>query len=201
MNPRRIVAPLLVLALAACTTLSKVGPGPVAVNDLSLALDGAWNKFESGALVLYQAPGASEVWTAHGITLDVLAFYVGVADGETIGQALPRSQKKLPQFRAKMLPHEIVELFETVITQDGSTFKLGKLEPARFAGGEGFRFEYGLTRKGDSLAFGGLGYGAVVNGKLYLMAFSAPRSFYFPRLLPAVETAARSASVGPKVKH
>jgi hypothetical protein len=191
----RLATALAALVLAACTTLVKVGPGPVAVKDLSVTLDGAWNKFESGALVLYQAPGASEIWTAHGITLDVLAFYVGIGDGETVGQTLPRSQKKLPVFRAKMLPHEIVEVFETVVTQDGSAFKLGRLEPARFAGAEGFRFEYGLTRKGDSLAFSGLGYGAIVNGKLYLMAFSAPRSHYYPRLLPGVETVARSATV------
>lgn len=195
MTPRTALAALLLLLLTACTTVTKVGPGSVTVKDMQIALDGPWNRFESSALVLYQAPGATEIWTREGFTLDVLAFYVGIADGEAIGMALPRTQKKMPQFRLKMAPHEIVEAFETVVTQDGSFFKLGKLEPARFAGGEGFRFEYELKRKGDSLLFNGVGYGTVANRKLYLVAYSAPRTYYFPKLLPGLEAAVRSASL------
>ncbi|MEW6687462.1 MAG: hypothetical protein AB1452_00090 [Pseudomonadota bacterium] len=192
---RTALIALLLLLLSACTTVTKVGPGSVTVKDMQIALDGPWNRFESSALVLFQAPGATEIWTREGFTLDVLAFYFGIADGETIGMALPRTQKKMPQFRLRMTPHEIVEAFETVVTQDGSLFKLARLEPARFAGGEGFRFEYELKRKGDSLLFNGVGYGTVANQKLYLMAYSAPRTYYFPKLLPALEAAVRSATI------
>jgi hypothetical protein len=195
MTLRTAFAALLLLLLSACTTVTKVGPGSVTVKDMQIALDGPWNRFESSALVLFQAPGATEIWTREGFTLDVLAFYVGIADGEAIGTSLPRTQKKMPQFRLKMAPHEIIEAFETVVTQDGSFFKLAKLEPARFGGGDGFRFEYELKRKGDSLLFNGVGYGTVANKKLYLMAYSAPRSYYFAKLLPGLEAAARSASI------
>lgn len=192
---RTLLASLALLTATACTTVSKIGPGQVTVKDMSLTLDGAWNKFDSSALVLYQAPGATEIWTREGFTLDVLAFYCGINDGEPIGTALPRTQKKMPIFRIKMAPHEIIEAFETVVTQDGSTFKVVKLEPARFAGGDGFRFEYELRRKGDSLLFNGLGYATVANRKLYLMAYSAPRTHFFPKLVPGLETAVRSASI------
>lgn len=192
---RALLVTLVVLTLSACVALTKIGPGPVTVKDMNFTLEGPWNRFESGMLVLFQAPGATEIWTREGFSLDVLAFYAGVADGETLGQALPRSQTKLPPFRASMAPHEIVELLETLVTQDGSAFKLGKLEPVAFAGGDGFRFEYTLRRKDDSLLFNGVGYGSVAGKRLYLMTFSAPRAHYFGKLLPDVEAVARSARV------
>ncbi len=190
----RLLGLLPALLLAACTVFSKVGPGAVTIKDMTVSLEAPWNRFDLG-LPLNQAPGATEVWTRDGITLDTLAFYVGLAEGETVGYALPQSKAKLPPFRAKMLPHEIVELLETTITQDGSAFRLGRLEPAPFAGTEGFRFEYAMTRKVDGLALSGVGYGAVVNSRLYLMTFSAPRSYYYPRALPAVEAVARSVQL------
>jgi hypothetical protein len=196
MTLRLLLIVLLFAVLPACTTITKVGPGTVSVKELNVKLDDAWNRFESGALVLFQAPGATEIWTREGFTLDVLAFYAGIAEGEAIGQSLPRTQKKMPVFRAKMAPHEIIEAFETVVTQDGSVFTTGKVEPARFGGANGFRFEYTLKRKGDSLLFNGVGYGTVTNGKLYLMAYSAPRTYYFPKLLPGLEAVVASASIG-----
>ena len=51
------------------------------------------------------------------------------------------------------------------------------VEPARFGGWNGFHYEYTLKRKGDSLLFNGVGWGAVANGKLYLMSYSAPRTY------------------------
>ena len=195
MKLRTLLTALSLVLVAACTTVTKVGPGQVTVKDMSLTLEGPWNKFDSSALVLFQAPGATEIWTREGFTLDVLAFYFGIGDGEAVGASLPRTQKKMPVFRLKMAPHEIVEAFETVVTQDGSSFKLGKLEPARFAGGDGFRFEYELKRKGDSLLFNGVGYATVANKKLYLMAYSAPRTYYFAKLIAGLEQAARTASI------
>jgi len=192
----RLVAALALCLAAACTTITKVGPGQASVKDLTFTLDAGWNRFESGMLVLFQAPGATEIWTREGFSLDVLAFYAGIGDGEEIGRALPRSTKKMPVFRAKMAPQEILEAFEAVVTQDGSSFQLGKLEPAKFGGWDGFRYEYTLKRKGDSLQFNGVGYGAVANGKLYLMSYSAPRTYYYGKLLPGVEAVAKTASIG-----
>lgn len=196
MKFRLLLSTALLALLASCISMSKVGPGAVAVKDLAFTLEGPWNKLDGGVQIVFpRAPGATEIWTREGFALDVLAFYAGIAENEPIGTALARSQKKMPVYRAKMAPHEIVEAFETVVTQDGSVFTLGKLEPARFGGGEGFRFEYTLRRKQDSLVFSGLGYGTIANRRLYLMTFDAPRTHYFSKLLPGIEAVARSSSI------
>lgn len=193
----RLLAPLSALLLASCFAMVKVGPGPVTIKDaFSVKLDGAWNRFEAAGATVFAAPGATEVWTAEGMTLDVLAFYIGIGEGETLGRVVQQgSGKKLPPFRAKMSPHEIVELYENLVTQDGSAFKLGRLAPLRFGGAEGFRFEHVLTRKRDSLTLDGVGYGAVVGGRLYLMTYSAPKTHYFAKLLPRIEQVAGSAQI------
>lgn len=209
MTSRRALLVFVLAVLPACTILTKIGPGQITVKDLTLSLDGSWNRLESAALLLsLQGPwtlfassaqmmshgiGATEIWTREGFTLDQLAFYAGIGEGETVGSPLPRSGKKLPPFRLSMTPHEIVELYETLVTQDGSAFKADKLEPTTFAGGDGFRFEFELRRKADSLALRGIGYGAILGKRLYLMSFTAPQTYYFPKLAPEVDAIARSA--------
>ena len=174
-------------ALAGCAAqMVKVEPGQVTVKEaLSLNTANAWNRFELGQMYLSVAPGAAEVWTQDGVTLDALAFFVGVAQGETLGRAI--AGKKLPQFRSTMTPGEIVELYEQMVTQDGSAFALKRVAPGRFGDQPGFRFEHTITRKSDNVLLKGVGQGAVVKGKLYLVAFTAPSIYYYDRHLPQIE--------------
>ena len=174
-------------ALAGCAAqMVKVEPGQVTVKEaLSLNTANAWNRFELGQMYLSVAPGAAEVWTQDGDTLDALAFFVGVAQGETLGRAI--AGKKLPQFRSTMTPGEIVELYEQMATQDGSAFALKRVAPGRFGDQPGFRFEHTITRKSDNVLLKGVGQAAVVKGKLYLVAFTAPSIYYYDRHLPQVE--------------
>ena len=117
------------IALAGCAQMVKVEPGQVTVKEvLRLNTTSAWNRFELQR-PLSVAPGASEVWTQDGISLDALAFFVGVEEGKTLGSAIPGSSKKLPQFRSRMTPGEIVELYEQMVTQDGSAFALTRVAP------------------------------------------------------------------------
>ena len=182
-------------ALAGCAAqMVKVEPGQVTVKDaLSLNTANAWNRFELGQQYLSVAPGAAEVWTQDGITLDALAFFVGVTQGETLGRAI--SGKKLPQFRSTMTPGEIVELYEQMVTQDGSAFALKRVAPGRFVDQPGFRFEHTITRKSDNVLLKGVGQAAVVKGKLYLVAFTAPSIYYYDRYLPQVEPLMASARI------
>jgi hypothetical protein len=182
-------------ALAGCAAqMVKVEPGQVTVKDaLSLNTANAWNRFELGQQYLSVAPGAAEVWTQDGITLDALAFFVGVTQGETLGRAI--SGKKLPQFRSTMTPGEIVELYEQMVTQDGSAFALKRVAPGRFGDQPGFRFEHTITRKSDNVLLKGVGQAAVVKGKLYLVAFTAPSIYYYDRYLPQVEPLMASARI------
>lgn len=186
-NTRNI---LLAVLVAACATLDKVGPGPVTVgNELSVTPGAAWNR------VQVETPWRAEIWTAEGVPIDLLAFHVGVRDGEALLRRDYRSPRRPPQFRASMAPQEIVELYENSVVQDGSSFRLQRLAPAKFGGGDGFRFDFGLMRGGDQLEMQGVGYGAVHGGKLYLLTWRAPRSHFFARYLPGVEELARSARI------
>ncbi len=181
-------------ALAGCAQMVKVEPGKVTVKEaLSLNTAIAWNRFELGQQYLSVAPGAAEVWTQDGVTLDALAFFVGVAQGETLGRAI--AGKKLPQFRSAMTPGEIVELYEQMVTQDDSTFALKRIAPGRFGDQPGFRFEHTITRKSDNVLLKGVGQGAVVKGKLYLVAFTAPSIYYYDRYLPQVEPVIASVQI------
>lgn len=180
-------------ALAGCAQIVKVEPGQVTVKDtLTLKADIAWNRFEL-QFPLSVAPGASEVWTQDGITLDALAFFVGVEQGKTLGTAI--GGKKLPVFRSTMTPGEIVELYEQMVTQDGSAFALKRVAPGRFGGQPGFRFEHTITRKSDGVLLKGVAQGAVVKDKLYLVAFTAPAIYYYDRHLPQVEPLLASAQI------
>jgi len=189
------VAVLGLLAACAQMQMQKVDRGQVTINDaLTLQAGIPWNRFEL-QFPLSVAPGASQVWTQDGITLDALAFFVGVADGQTLGRQIPGSAKTLPPFRADMTPDEIVELYEQAVTQEGSRFALQRVAPALFGGHPGFRFEYTITRRSDGVLLKGLALGAVVKDKLDLVAFTAPAIYYYDRYLPQVEPLLASAQI------
>jgi len=179
------------LVLGGCVAMVRMGPGTVTVRDaISVSSDGGWNRLDVPG-------GGGEVWTSDGLSLDVLTFFVGIKDGEPLAPAPMGSRRVPPAFRAAMLPHQIVELYEASATQDGSTFRLERLAPGAFAGAEGFRFDFSMTRKRDDVALRGIAWGAVVKGKLYLIAFRAPRLHYYAKHLPRAEATARSALIRP----
>jgi hypothetical protein len=94
-----------------------------------------------------------------------------------------------------MQPDEIVSMFEGMLTRDGSRFTLVKLEPSPFGTGKGFRFEFELIRKLNSVRLLGIGYGAVSKGELFSIVYFAPRMTFFPRHISQVEKIGASARV------
>jgi hypothetical protein len=180
---------VVVLFLAGCATPATFSPGTLAVQHRLLVDATGWNRFteKEGAV--------TEFWTVDGIALDRLRFFVAVAEGQSLAE--PLGKRPLPAFSAAMSPHEIVELYQAFATEDASVFTVTRLSPARFLGSEGFRFEFDLTRRMDDLALRGLGYGAVVDARLYLVIYSAPELYYFERHLPAAEAAIASARLAP----
>ena len=62
-------------------------------------------------------------------------------------------------------------------------------------GTRGFRFEYSLTRKVDDVRLRGVAYGAVRNGELFVINYSAPRLAFFPKYAAQVEALAKTAKV------
>ncbi|TAN81099.1 MAG: hypothetical protein EPN14_04975 [Gallionella sp.] len=180
----------LTVFLASCASVSKIGPGDVAVNEKMVArLGSAWNRID------VPGKGKIEMWTADGLPLDSLMFYPAIGDGEVLVEMQGRKAKQQPRFHATMQPIEIVELFDAVIAGEGSNFKLDKLSPVTFAGGNGFRFDFSILRKGDEVELGGAGYGVVKLGKLYLMVFRAPKIHYFGKHIGNVESIASSIQI------
>jgi hypothetical protein len=176
---------IAVLFLGGCATPATFSPGMVTIQEKLMVDSTGWNRFEE------REGAVTEFWTMDGIALDRLRFFVALGEGESL--AKPLGKRPLPAFHAAMSPHEIVELYEAFTTEDASAFTLTRLAPSKFLGAEGFRFEFELTRRLDHLTLRGLGYGAVVNGRLYLIIYSAPGLYYFERHLPAAEAAVASA--------
>ncbi|MCV2437113.1 hypothetical protein LNV28_02285 [Paucibacter sp. DJ2R-2] len=177
--------------LAGCGAILKVAEGDVLIKDrLALKVEQPWNQFERGMA------DNTPTWTNEGVTVDALKFYVGIRDGQEIAP-LPAQAKGVQPlvFRATMQPAQMVGLFESMLTRDGSSFKLDRLEPAEFLGEKGFRFEYSLNRKVDDVPMQGMAIGVVRRGELFLLHYSAPRLVFFPRYKARVEAIARSAQV------
>jgi hypothetical protein len=135
-------------------------------------------------------------WTQDGVTVDTLRFYVALKDGELIAPtpSEPKGQAALA-FKSTMQTGEVVALFEGLYSRGGSSFTLDKVEPAPFAGGTGFRFEFSSIRKADDVRLRGIAWGAVRNGELWLISYTAPRLAFFPRGLGSAEAIAKSARV------
>jgi hypothetical protein len=201
---RTIILLAACLATAGCAaTMARTKAGPVTINEeLTVTLEEAWNQFVPGAQArLPGPPGAHQIWTVDGIPIDLLAFFVGVRDGERIDQQPADPGKPQLVFHEAMSPHELVALYEALVTQGGATFQLTRLAPTNFGGASGFRFEYLAHRRADGLPMAGIGYASVVNGRLYLIAYAAPKSYFFARHLARVEAVASSARISAKPRE
>ena len=186
---RHFLLAIVLAGLAGCATVSKVESGQRTVGErLDVTLEGAWNQVSAPGL------GPAQLWTMEGLPVDQLLIYSGLKDGELVHAAAQGGSgpRKSFAFRSAMQPDEIVAMFEGMLTRDGSSFKLLKLEPSSF-GGKGFRFEYAVTRKVDNVQLSGLGYGTVSKGELFAMLYLAPRLVFFSRHQGRVEQIARSA--------
>lgn len=191
-----LLLPLL-CSLAACVSAVKVESGERAVGErLVFNIDGAWNQINAPGI------GPAQVWTMEGLPVDQLRVYSGIKDGEAINASGANvagdsgdSTRKGFIFRSNMQPDEVVSLFEGMVTRDGSTFKLDRLQPAKFGGARGFRFDYSVTRKIDSVQLSGIGYATVDKGQLFAIVYLAPRLTFFPRHKAKVEQIAQSAKL------
>jgi hypothetical protein len=138
---------------------------------------GDWNKFS------YRPTKRSEMWTRDGFQLNELYFLSGTLPGEPLFKQRDKKDEPLPKFKADMLPTDLVELYESSarINIKSSKFEVLKVEPVKFGGHDGVRFQYSysvgeepLTRKGEVVM-------ANVGGKLSMMSYVAPEIEYFDR--------------------
>lgn len=136
-----------------------------------------------------------ENWTMHGVTLDGLTFIGGLEDGNELVRWQRRTDiRQVPRFRADMSPPEIASMIESYyrIRAGSVSFEMTGLQPRTFLGRPGFQFDY-QHLGGNELSRQGRVVGAVIGRRLYMILFDAPRSHYFPALIPEVERIVDSA--------
>lgn len=191
---RRLVLALsavLVLWFAGCAQVSQVSSGDVTLKGrLTVTLDQPWNQFEN------TFGEATPTWTQDGITVDALKFYVGLKDGDLIAPTPAELKGQRPlAFKATMQAGEVVALFGELYSRGGSSFTLERVSPHPFIGQPGFRFEFTSIRKSDEVRLRGVGWGAVRNGELFVITYTAPRLVFFARNQVSAEAIAKSARV------
>ena len=198
---KRLVSMLVVVLLAACTSMAKVEGEQVINERLVVNVPGAWNR-----VVDRSEKPPYESWTQEGIPLDDLRLWGAVRPGQplltkwaTYSRAADAKDARVPTFRTGLTPEKLVSLFEEVYATAG-TVSITKVEPTVFAGEKGVRFEFTLARRSDDLDLRGVGWVAVrpdpVWGEeLYAAAFVAPKLSFYDRLLPLAEAVVKSARV------
>ena len=192
---RLLFAGALALAVAGCTTVSHVRPGERAVINGSLAVQPTKDWSQVSTFSLYGAQVV--VWTMDGPELDKLCFVAGLENNASIHADRPGRTPE-PKFRANMTPTEVMELFEAAYARPIPTpviFRTGALRPAKFAGLDGFRFDFSFTDQADEVERQGFATGAIHQGKLYLVFYHGARIHYFAKNLPEVEAIIRTARV------
>lgn len=193
---KKLLAILLIATLAACTSVTKVEGDQVVNGRLAVKLPDAWNRVS-----LPSAKQPFDVWTQEGLTLDHLRIWAAIKPGEALltrpsgytpaGEKAPR----IPTYTKGMAPDQLVTLFETLYSGDGSQVSVSKVEPALFAGQQGVRFEFAVVRKSDDVQLKGVGWVAVRADELFAATFVAPRLSFFPRLLPKAEGVVKTAQI------
>lgn len=136
----------------------------------------------------------TESWTLDGGQLNDLTFYGGIAPGKPLVRERSKKKDPLPKFEKSTLLAELPELLEGTYRTFKKTraFQLTASEPTKFLGRDGVIFSYEftdedqITRKGEATA-------AIVDGKLYMVSFDAPRLHYFDKAIGDVRALVATA--------
>jgi hypothetical protein len=149
----------------------------------------AWNKLS------IRLGKNAEVWTLDGDALNGVTFYSGIA----VGSPLMKERNKrepLPKMQKDTLLVDIPELLEGTVRSYNkiAIFSVTGSEPTKFLGRDAIRFNYAFTDN-DQLPRLGEAVGTIIDGKLYLATFEAPRLHYFARTLDDYRALVSTASL------
>ena len=176
-------------ALAKWSTVPASTPVAVAGGKLRVVPAAGWNRWSKKPVK------QTELWSFDGPLLNQIQFFGGLASGQPFARERNKKREPLPKFTPAMKATDIAEAFEQTIrvTQGAPDFGIDRIEPAPFAGADGFRFAYHFTsgelvRKGEAR-------GAIIGGKLFMIVYSAPALHYFDAHLAAAHGVMDSAKV------
>ena len=150
----------------------------VASSGISITPGRDWNRLDG-------KPGKNvEVWTLDGEQLNEVTFYGGIEPGQPLIKERDKKREPLPRLESNTLILDIPELLQNTYraSRKISSFTVLSSIPDTFMGHAGTRFIYQYTdqntlpRKGEARAI-------LVNQRLYMVTFDAPRLYYFDRTL------------------
>ena len=179
------------LAPAAAHKLREKGVAvTVAGSEVLVTPTREWNKLD-GKLGKH-----TETWTLDGRQLNDVTFFAGVPSGEPLFRERSKKREPLPKFTAETLLVEIPELLEGTYRANGqiASFTLVKTEPAKFLGRDGIFFEFEFA-DADQLTRRGQAFAAVIDQKLYMVKYEAPRLAFYDKYLADFQLLASSAKL------
>lgn len=166
-----LAAFLLVAFLAGCVQYTLVEPKrQIAMERFSVEPTTSWNR---------RTGNNNEQWTKDGIGLQTLMFFGEISDGGTIYK--PVGEEKLPTFAANMRANDVADLLTaTMATRGLTTGEVENLQPFAFAHLDGFTFDLAISSDSGG-QYKGTGYGAIDDGKLYLILYTGHAEHYFDK--------------------
>jgi hypothetical protein len=150
-----------------------------------------WNRLDA-------RPGKhAETWTLDGEQLNDVTFYGGVEAGAALVKEEDKKRAPLPKFGKTTLLIEVPELLEGTYraSRHIGGFTLTGSKPGPFLGRDGVHFTYEYTDS-DALPRKGEARAVLIDKKLYMVTFDAPRLHYFDRTLGDFHALAETARLG-----
>lgn len=188
-----LAAPVLALAAApadAHKLREKGNTVDVADSDVVVTPPRDWNRLNG------KIGKRTETWTLDGEQLNDVTFFGGIEAGDPLVKERNKKHDPLPKFTSSTLLIEVPELLEGTYRtyKDLAAFQIFSVEPGQFLGSEGVHFTYEytdldqLTRKGEARA-------AIIEGRLFMLTFDAPRLHYFDRTVGDFRALADTATL------
>lgn len=142
---------------------------------------GNWNRSDPSDI--------AEHWTRDGLVLNDLFIVGGMPEGWTLYEALDEKERPLPELSPTLDIVEIPEFFEksTRLALNTSVFTITSTEPATMSGHPAVKFTFDYAFSDSPLNRRGVAMGTMVDGKLYLIAFDGPATYFFDRDRAEVE--------------
>ena len=160
----------LLASLSACGSYDLVEPSRHNIAEhYSVTTPIEWNR---------SVTSQGQSWTANGPYLDLVSFFAGLQDGDTL---LPSSDTAAapPRFKRGMSEEDIMGMVVDSLIHEGFRMvKGGNLRPASFGSLRGFRFDI-VYRSKDGLAYAGNVIGAKDGGELHMIIYTAAREHYY----------------------
>jgi len=182
---------LTVATLSACTAITPVPAGPVALGGPHrVVLGREWSDISA---VMPQKARNVRVLTIDGPLLNRLYLIEGLNTGEGLLKS-PAKERPAPRFHGDMSATELVEFMSDSVAAMGyQRIATNKLRPAKVGAKNGYRFDLEAQTE-SGLELRGQAQVAVLEGKLYAVLYLAPAEHYFAAGLPEVEAIMGSQS-------